>query len=724
MRTLRGRARLGIVMLIIAVVTTVAVAAVAASLHRTIFEDKLGDLQDLASAEARLIATIARLESRLNDGDPAAATTTALDRVRDGLQSSGGFGRTGEITVGRSNGDLIEFVGSNRADEPIASAPPGSPNGEPMRRALQGRSGTVVARDYRGVEVLAAYEWVPALEVGVVAKMDIGEVRGMMWPAVYLSAALGAVLVVCGALLILIMGENFRRDLVKERERYRALFEGSRDGLFVQDGDRIEEVNDRACELSKRAREELIGGTAADFFPPTQADGRSSRAVMLEKTLAAMDGTPQRFDWQFIRGDGLLMEAAVTLTPIELDNQRKLLVTLQDVTQRRRKAEIRRRLQAVLESTIDAVGMADADGRITYMNAAARQLLGLGRDEDVTERPITGFNAPEIAESLLAAAARDGSWAGEVTLWRVDGTEVPVSQVVVAHQDATGATAYYSTIIRDLSSRRATERQTRRLAAAIGQISEGILITDAEGRIEYVNDALTRITGYGAAELLGENPRILKSGHHDDTFYKRLWDTVGRGEIWKGQLVNQRKDGTFYQEEMTITPIRCEGGGIQSYVAVKRDITEQVLLESQLQQAQKMEAIGQLAGGVAHDFNNMLTGITGYAQLVLRDADNERERADLQQVLELSHRAADLTQQLLAISRRQQLEQVSVNLNTLIGNTMKMLGRLIPENIETEFHASPDLHPVMADSGQMVQVLMNLAVNGRDAIQEGGKLVI
>ena len=708
-------------MLIVAVVTTVAVAAVTVSIYRTIVEEKRDDLEDLAAAEARLITLIAGLEASSTTN---AASAPILDRIRDTLLESTGFGRTGEITVGRYDGDFIDFVGSNRSAGPIAPTRRSSSDGEPMRRALDGQSGSVIGRDFRGVEVLAAYRWVPELGVGVVAKMDVAELRATVWHGVSLGAIFGAVLVVCGALLIFILGENLRRELVVERERYYALFEGSRDGQCVLDGGRFEELNDRACELAGYERAEIIGKTLADFSPPTQADGRSSESVARERILAALDGKPQRDDWQFVRGDGELMDAAITLTPIDLGHKRRLLLTIQDVTQRRRAAEQRQRLQTVLEQTIDAVGMADGEGRITYMNAAARHLVGLGQAEDVTGRLITEFTDSKDSEAPIATAARHGSWTDEVMLRRIDGSTVPVSQAIVAHHDATGAIVYYSTIIRDLSGRKAAEHQTERLATAIGQINEGIVITDAEGKIEYVNDALTHITGYSARELLGQNPRVLKSGHHEEAFYEGLWKTIGRGEVWQERVVNRRKDGTFYQEEMTITPVRGDDGSIQSYVAAKRDITEQVLLESQLQQAQKMEAVGQLAGGVAHDFNNMLTGITGYAQLLLRDVDSDGKRADLKQILDLSHRAADLTQQLLAFSRRQQLEQVSVNLNALVGSTMKMLARLIPENIETEFKGAEDLAAVMADSGQMVQVLMNLAVNSRDSMREGGTLVI
>jgi len=266
--------------------------------------------------------------------------------------------------------------------------------------------------------------------------------------------------------------------------------------------------------------------------------------------------------------------------------------------------------------------------------------------------------------------------------------------------------------------------QLRHLAAAIGQISEGILITDANGTIEYVNDALAQITGYECEELLGQKPSILRSGHHDDAFYDDLWKKIASGDVWRGTVVNRRKDGTYYQEEMTITPILGDDGEIQSYVAAKRDVTEKVLLESQLMQAQKMEAVGQLAGGVAHDFNNMLTGITGYAQLLLHGDEDETRRADLENILDLAQRAAGLTHQLLAFSRSQQLEQVTLDLNALIGSTMKMLKRLIPEDIEPEFRPADDPVPVLADSGQIVQVVMNLAVNARDAMPRGGRLLL
>jgi signal transduction histidine kinase len=218
---------------------------------------------------------------------------------------------------------------------------------------------------------------------------------------------------------------------------------------------------------------------------------------------------------------------------------------------------------------------------------------------------------------------------------------------------------------------------------------------------------------------------LLKSDAQDHDFYRTLWATLTSGKTWQGRMVNRKKDGALFTEDATISPVRDAEGNTTCYVAVKRDITSFLELEAQFLHAQKMEGVGRLAGGVAHDFNNLVTVImsfTAFALESLREGDPLRD--DLLEVKNAADRAAALTRQLLALSRKQILQPERVDLNQVLTDMDSMLRRLIGEDIEVAWAPAPDLGLVMADRGQIEQVLMNLAINARDAMVEGGTLTI
>ena len=195
--------------------------------------------------------------------------------------------------------------------------------------------------------------------------------------------------------------------------------------------------------------------------------------------------------------------------------------------------------------------------------------------------------------------------------------------------------------------------------------------------------------------------------------------------MWRGELVNRRKDGTLYLEEMTVTPVLGADGLPTHFVSIKQDITERRDLQQQLFQSQKMEVIGRLAGGIAHDFNNLLQAITGFSHLLLESLDDHSPyRGDVIEIDRAARRASDLTRQLLAFSRRQMIKPKSLDINTLVEGTEKMLRRLIGEDIHLELDLESGLDPVRADAGQIEQVLVNLTVNARDAMAGGGRLTI
>jgi len=174
---------------------------------------------------------------------------------------------------------------------------------------------------------------------------------------------------------------------------------------------------------------------------------------------------------------------------------------------------------------------------------------------------------------------------------------------------------------RDITEQKRAEAEKERFMTAIDQVAETIVITNVEGVIQYVNPAFEQITGYTCEEAIGQNPRILKSGEQDDAFYRAMWKKLSAGETWNGRFLNRKKDGTFYTEEATISPVKDSAGKIVNYVAIKSDITAELIREEQLRQSQKMESVGRLASGVAHDFNNILQTITGFSGLMLMELD-------------------------------------------------------------------------------------------------------
>ena len=173
-----------------------------------------------------------------------------------------------------------------------------------------------------------------------------------------------------------------------------------------------------------------------------------------------------------------------------------------------------------------------------------------------------------------------------------------------------------------------------------------------DGTIVYVNPAFEKVSGYSRSEVIGQDPSILKSGKHDPDHYQEMWLTLNQGKVWAGHFINKRKDESLYEEDAIISPMFDDDGRVIHYVAVKRDVTQEVTLEGQLRQAQKMEAVGTLAGGVAHDFNNLLTTIIGFSELALYEDMSDRAKEYISRIPKQGKQAAELISQLLAFSRR------------------------------------------------------------------------
>jgi PAS domain S-box-containing protein len=372
-----------------------------------------------------------------------------------------------------------------------------------------------------------------------------------------------------------------------------------------------------------------------------------------------------------------------------------------------------------LQEVIRDDGGRVVDFRFLEVNPAFEKMLGLPADQVLGRCGREVF--PGIADRWVE---RYGAVAltGQPAHFEDFSASLGRHFEVASYQPAPGQ---FACIFTDVSDRRKAQAHVRLLAQAMEQTAEAILITDARGIILFVNQAFTRITGYTAVEVLGKTPSILASGQHKAGFFDDIFMNLRGGGTWSGRIVNRRKDGTLYTEDCTISPVEGESGKLEFFVEVKRDISKELAMEEQFHQVQRLESVGRLAAGVAHDLNNLLAPVLGYSELMLDDlptGTQNHQRAG--EIRKAAGKSRDLIRQLLAFSRKQVLSLTTQDLREIVQGMENLLRRALREDILTEFNLTDDPCLVSADRGKVEQVLMNLVVNAQDAMPGGGRLSI
>ncbi|MBI5505918.1 MAG: response regulator [Deltaproteobacteria bacterium] len=375
------------------------------------------------------------------------------------------------------------------------------------------------------------------------------------------------------------------------------------------------------------------------------------------------------------------------------------------------------------------VAITDAKGKITYVNDNFCAISKYAREQLVGEdyRLIDpGTYSPEFVRSIRATTRAGRVWKGELANRARDGTINWGDTTVVPFLGADGKPFQYVAIRSDTTERKQAEERLHLQSSALESAGNAIVITDRDGAIQWVNPAFTALSGYSWAEAIGRNPReLLKSDLQDVSVYKVLWDTILAGNIWEGELVNRRKNGSLYTERQTITPVRNDEGHISHFIAIKEDVTERLRLEERFRQAEKMEAVGRLAGGIAHDFNNQLFVINGYCDLLADAAGGQPAMlGPIGEIHNAARRSAALTAQLLAFGRKQVLQPKVLDLDTELRGIESMLTSLITEDVHLTIVSKTPSGHVRVDPNQLHQIVMNLVLNALDAMPDGGKLTI
>jgi two-component system cell cycle sensor histidine kinase/response regulator CckA len=408
-------------------------------------------------------------------------------------------------------------------------------------------------------------------------------------------------------------------------------------------------------------------------------------------------------------------------------------VFAKDISDRKRAedalAESEGRFRSLVENATVGIYRTTPEGRVVMANPALVKMMGYDSFGELARRNLetNGFEPKYPRSEFKARLEQEDEVRGLEAVWtRRDGTTIFVRESARAIRAPNGGVLYYDGIVEDITERKRAEETLVKLRQAVEMSGEVVFMTDREGTITSVNPEFTRLYGYAEGEIVGKTtPRILKSGTIPPEDYANFWKTILEKHVVRGEVVNKTKDGRLVAVESSANAILDGQGNITGFLAIQRDVTGRKQLEEQFRQAQKMEAVGRLAGGIAHDFNNLLTIINGYSQLLLEQADpTGPTHYHVEAILTAGGRAKALTRQLLAFSRKQVLELRILDLNGVLEGMERMLRPLIGEDIELVTKPGRELGQVRVDPAQIEQVIMNLAVNARDAMARGGKLIV
>jgi PAS domain S-box-containing protein len=525
-------------------------------------------------------------------------------------------------------------------------------------------------------------------------------------------------------------------DLIESR--FRGAIAASLDAFFLCESVRNEEgqicdftlieVNERGEAFLGRSRDELLGRRATELVPSIRASGffdqlvatvESGESFEDELRIEAEDG-----DARWVRHQAVRVEDGVAITSRDVTERKLEMETL---------AESEARFRHLVESASDGIYRIDTRGIFTYANPVASRLLGFTPDEPgIVGRSYLDFVRFDYHQQGIELYKEQLSDRIPVTYWEfpaiaVDGRQLWIGQNVHLEQRNGWVTSLFA-VARDITQRKTAElalRESEERHRFLSEHSTDMLSRQApDGTILYASPVSLTLLGYSTDELIGTS--VFEYCHPDDLEAMRAASArlLGHADIETLTYRIRRRDGEYIWFETTSQAVRDpKGGMVAEVLSVSRDVTERRRMEEELHQAQKMDAVGQLAGGVAHDFNNLLTAIRGFADLLARSIEpTDSRRKDVAEILKATERAAALTRQLLAFSKRQVLRLEPMSLNGIVTDMTKIVGRLLGDGITIETELAKDVWTVRADPGQLEQVLLNLALNARDAMPNGGRL--
>jgi len=521
--------------------------------------------------------------------------------------------------------------------------------------------------------------------------------------------------------------EQLRKDGISDLRQY--LTENKQAAWDMAAMVRVVQVNKATLNLFGAESENKF------FHQIDRTFGPNAIEIFIDELCAIWAGDKTfRSEVDFQTLDGTIINAVISFQiPESNEGFSSIPISIMDITDlKRAEAALREseaRLALHMENSQLAVVGCDKDFACVQWNPAAEKIFGYSREEvlgkNTVELLVPKDYSPKMAElaediklhlngqhSINENVTRDG---------RLIICEWFNTPLIDEHGNSVGS----ASLVQDITKYHLAEENLRNLSRAVEQSPVSIVITDTRGAIEYVNPQFEKTTGYTAEEVLGENCRVLKSGHTPKEEYTELWQAITSGTQWRGEFHNKRKDGSIFLEKASISPVTAEDGTITHFVAIKEDVTERRKLEEHLRRSQKMEAIGELAGGISHDFNNLLGIIIGNLDLVMRKMDGDGAILDrLQKAQNAALRGSSLTRRLLNFSHQTPEASSPANVNKIINSLKELIGKSLTRQIALETILTDELWMVEINTGDFEDMLVNLSLNARDAMPDGGRLII
>ena len=508
---------------------------------------------------------------------------------------------------------------------------------------------------------------------------------------------------------------------------FKALVDNSPNGVFaLNDRQELIFVNAKMADILGYPEEEILGRNFQMFLTKEsvafvteqyQKRQRGEEVTTYECSVRGKNGAEKIVE---ISGGSIRDEAGRPVT----------IGTMVDRSWRKEADDRLRRHEQIISTSDDLMAFIDKNYIYQAVNRALLQVWNKEEESEIVGHSVADLIGEEEFQTTVKEKL-DRCLTGETIRYAhwFDFASAGQRFMDVRYQpypDEQGQIVGVIVNSRDITERKQLQQQQDKLLAAIHQLEENIMITDPAGLIEYVNPAFEAMTGYSAQEAIGKNPRFLQSGETDSTLYRELWNRLTSGHSWQGHFVNKKKDGTLYIEEASISPIVDSQGRTTHYVAVKKDISNQLELEQQLRQKNKMEAVGTMAGGIAHNFNNNLSVILGNVELSQLKNNNPEVDELLENAKIGIMRSRDLVSQIMSYSRKSAQSLAPLQLSLIIDETLKLLGSTIPTTVRLTQTISPDSDQatINADASQIQEILLNLYSNAVHAMEEKGTLDI